>query len=67
MKDLVTLLGFGVGVVTGAMLYKYSKCTQEAIDKGEKMVMKEVDNMEQKAKAAVKNAQKKAEKETKKD
>ncbi len=50
MKDVMMLLGFSMGLVTGALLYKYSQCTKQAVDKGEKAVMKEVNKLEQKAK-----------------
>ena len=50
MKDVLMLLGFSMGLVTGALLYKYSACAKQAVDKGEQAVMKEVDKLEQKAK-----------------
>lgn len=50
MKDVLMLLGFSMGLVTGALLYKYSPCTKQAVDKGEKAVMKEVNKLEQKVK-----------------
>lgn len=49
MKDIFMLAGFGIGLITGAMLYKYSKETQKTIDKAEKVVMKEADMMSKKA------------------
>ena len=50
MKDVMMLLGCSMGLVTGALLYKYSPCTKQAVDKGEKMVKKELDKLEEKAK-----------------
>ena len=50
MKDALMLLGFSMGIVTGALLYKYSGCAKDIVDKSEKAVMKEVKNIEQKAK-----------------
>ncbi len=50
MKDVLMLLGFSMGLVTGALLYKYSTCTKEVVDKGEKAVMKELDKIEKKSK-----------------
>ena len=50
MKECIMLLGFGMGLVTGALLYKYSKDAKMLVDKGEKAVMKEVDKLEEKAK-----------------
>ncbi len=56
MKDVIMLLGFSMGLVTGALLYKYSTSAKQMVDKSEKAVMKEVD----KAAKKVKSAQKKA-------
>ena len=50
MKECIMLVGFGMGLVTGALLYKYSKDAKTLVDKGEKAVMKEVDKLEEKAK-----------------
>ena len=50
MKECMMLLGFGMGLVAGALLYKYSKDAKTLVDKGEKAVMKEVDKLEEKAK-----------------
>ncbi|MBO5394484.1 MAG: hypothetical protein J6A28_01075 [Clostridia bacterium] len=66
MKETAMLFGFGLGLITGALLYKYNTCAKKIVDKGEKAVMDEVENMEQKAKKAIKqvesNMEKKAEK-----
>lgn len=43
MKDVMMLLGFSMGLVTGALLYKYSQSAKQFVDKGEKKVMKEVE------------------------
>lgn len=50
MKECMMLFGFGMGLVAGALLYKYSKDAKTLVDKGEKAVMKEVDKLEEKAK-----------------
>lgn len=50
MKDVLMLLGFSMGLVTGALLYKYSTCTKEIVDKGEKAVVKEIEKMDKKSK-----------------
>jgi len=50
MKDFMMLLGFSAGLITGALLYKYSTCTKEVVDKTEKAVMKEIDKIEDKVK-----------------
>lgn len=54
MKDVMMLVGFSMGLVTGALLYKYSQCTKEIVDKGEKAVKKEVEKLDQKAKKQLK-------------
>ncbi len=56
MKDAFMLLGFSMGLITGALLYKYSQSAKEMVDKGEKKVMKEVE----KATSEIKKAQKKS-------
>ena len=43
MKDVMMLLGFSMGLVTGALVYKYSLSAKQFVDKGEKKVMKEVE------------------------
>ena len=50
MKDALMLLGFSMGLITGALMYKYSQCTKEAVDKGEKAVMKEIQKLDKKSK-----------------
>ena len=56
MKDVIMLLGFSMGLVTGALLYKYSTSAKQMVDKSEKAVMKEVDKAAQKVKKAQKKA-----------
>lgn len=58
MKDICMLLGFSMGLVTGALLYKYNQGTKQAVDKAEKAVMKEVDMAADKTKAAADKAKK---------
>lgn len=50
------LLGFSMGLVTGALLYKYSQSAKQMVDKSEKAVMKEVQKATNKAKKAQKKA-----------
>ena len=50
MKDVLMLLGFSMGLVTGALLYKYSECAKQAVDKSEKAVVQEVEKLEKKKK-----------------
>lgn len=45
MKEFAMLMGFGIGLVTGALMYKYSQCTKDIVNKGEQAVIKEVDNI----------------------
>ena len=41
MKEFAMILGFGVGLVTGMALYKYSACTKKIVDEGEKIIKSE--------------------------
>ena len=59
MKDVMMLLGFSMGLLTGALLYKYSQGAKEVIDQGEKKVMKEVDKMASKTEKVINKAEKK--------
>lgn len=52
------LLGFGMGLVTGVLLYKYSQNTKKTVDKAEKAVVKEIDMAMEKTKKATEKAQK---------
>ncbi len=58
MKDIYMLLGFGMGLVTGVLLYKYSQSTQKTVDKAEKTVVQEIDKAMEKTKKATDKAQK---------
>ena len=60
MKEAIMLCGFGIGLVTGALLYKYSHDAKKLVDKGEKAVMKEIDKIEDKMKKSSKKAPSKA-------
>ena len=62
MKDLCTLIGFGVGLVTGTLLYRYSQGTKELVKKGEQAVMKQVDQIQKEVKKAGQKEDKKASK-----
>lgn len=55
MKECLMLLGFSMGLVTGALLYKYSKEAKTIVDKGETMIKKEVNKLEDKAKKSTKS------------
>lgn len=54
MKDFMMLMGFGVGLVTGMVLYKYSSCSKQAFNKGEKAIVDGVEKLGQKAKGQMK-------------
>ena len=41
MKEFAMILGFGVGLVTGVALYKYSACTKKIVDESEKIIKSE--------------------------
>lgn len=66
MKDIFMLAGFGIGLVTGAMLYKYSREAKSLIDKGEKCVVKEAEMLEEKAEKGMEELGKKVKKMAKK-
>ncbi len=62
MKDLMTLLGFGAGLVTGMILYKHSQGTKQVFNKGEKTVMDNLEKSEQKLEKETKKIKENAEK-----
>ncbi len=59
MKDVMMLLGFSMGLLTGALLYKYSQGTKNMIDQGEKKIIKGAENMEKKAQQGMEQLEKK--------
>lgn len=59
MKDIMMLLGFSMGLLTGALMYKYSQGTKEMIDKGEKKVVQTAKQMEKKAEQGMDELEKK--------
>lgn len=59
MKDVMMLLGFSMGLLTGALLYKYSQGAKDLIDQGEKKVVKEAKKMEKKAEQGMEEMEKK--------
>lgn len=52
------LFGIAIGSVLGVLLYKKSDCAKEMIDKGEEIIMKEIEKAEKKAKNNAKNSEK---------
>ncbi len=43
MKDMMSLLCFGAGIVAGALIYKHSQDAKRLVNKGEKAVRQEVE------------------------
>ncbi len=62
MKEIWMVIGFGAGVVTGALLFKHSQEAKQLVNKGEKAFKKEMENL----KEIVTPQQKKSEKQSKK-
>ena len=50
MKDFMMLFGFSIGVVMGTLLYKYSSCTKQTVDKTERAIMQEIKKLDEKSK-----------------
>ena len=64
MKEIWMVMGFGAGLVAGALLYKHCDDAKKLVNKGEKAVKQEVDSLKQavkkeKPKSSKKPAQKK--------
>jgi len=51
MKEIWMIVGFGAGLVTGALLYKHSQDAKKLVNKGEKAVTNEVENIKKMIKA----------------
>ena len=47
MKEIWMVVGFGAGLVTGALLYKHSQDAKKLVNKGEEAVKTEVENLKQ--------------------
>lgn len=45
MKDII--FGMAVGSVLGILLYKNNSCAKDIFDKGEKIVMEEIEKMDE--------------------
>ena len=45
MKDL--LIGMALGGILGMTLYKNSKCTREVFDKGEQVILNEIEKFDE--------------------
>lgn len=48
MKELMLVVGFGAGLITGALLYKHSQDVKSVVNKAEKSVSKEMNEMKDK-------------------
>ena len=66
MKDVFMLLGFSFGLVTGALMYKYSQNAKKTIDESEKKIIKEAQKLGQKAEEGLQTVEKKIKKGAKK-
>ena len=62
----MTIIGFGAGLITGALLYKHSQETKQLVNKAEKSVKKEMDMMKEKVEPKLEKAKKDMKKEIKK-
>ena len=47
MKEVWMIMGFGAGLVTGALLYKHSQEAKQLVNKGEKAVKQEVEMLKE--------------------
>ena len=54
MKDIWMVVGFGAGLVAGALLYKHCDDAKKLVNKGEKAVKKEVENLKETVKTEMK-------------
>lgn len=62
MKEIWMVMGFGAGLVAGALLYKHCDDAKKLVNKGEKAVKTEVENLKQSVKTEAKKAEKKIKK-----
>ena len=58
MKELMMIVGFGAGLVTGALLYKHSHETKNFVNKSEKAVKKEMEEMKSKVEPKIEKVKK---------
>ena len=56
IKNCIILFGMMVGMVAGALIYRYSIDVQNLADKGEKMVKQEVQKIKKAGSASAKKA-----------
>ncbi|MBP3431722.1 MAG: hypothetical protein J6K39_02580 [Clostridia bacterium] len=60
MKEIWMVVGFGAGLVAGALLYKHCDDAKKLVSKGEKAVRKEVENLKESVKEQKKSKPQKA-------
>ena len=65
MKEAAMLFGFGMGLITGALLYKYHMGAKKLVDNGEKTLINKVEQMGQKAGDAIADAKEKMQEKSK--
>ena len=58
MKEIWMIMGFGAGLVTGALLYKHSQEAKKLVNKGEKAVKQEVENLKETVQSQAESKQK---------
>ncbi len=58
MKEIWLIMGFGAGLVAGALLYKHCDDAKKLVNKGEKAVKQEVENLKQTVKSSKKQEKK---------
>ena len=58
MKEIWMVMGFGAGIVAGALLYKHCDDAKKLVNKGEKAVKEEVENLKSAVKTEAKNVKK---------
>ncbi len=51
MKEVWMVMGFGAGLVAGALLYKHCTDAKKLVNKGETAVKKEVENLKETVKS----------------
>ena len=66
MKEFMTIIGFGAGLITGALLYKHSQEAKELVNKSEKAVKKEMEMMKEKVEPKLEKSKKDIKKDMKK-
>ena len=62
MKEIWMVMGFGAGLVAGALLYKHCEDAKKLVNKGEKAVKQEVESLKETVKTEAKKAKKQMQK-----